>query len=393
MKIGIISNLYPPISRGGAEQIAHRVAHELHVKGHDVFVVSTQKEWSYWPRVTESHVERIYRFRPFNFYHSLDDHRHSFPVRALWHLTDMFCGHPSVALGRILDQEKPDVVLTHNMKGFGIQALSAIRSRGIRHVHTLHDVQLAIPSGLLTYGEEQNWMNRSFVQQWYQQKMNELMGSPDVVISPSKFLADFYTSRGFFSKSRLEVIPNPAPTIQSSVRTRQTGGPLRLLYAGQLEKHKGIQFLLETLNTLAIPFELHIAGDGTLTEYINEWASRDARVIYHGFCSLHNLVKLFLISDAVIVPSLCYENSPTVIYEAFQTGVPVVAANIGGVGELVRDGENGYLFSPGDVDGLRQKLMRLSANEDGFWERQNEIIASVQNFSMENYVAKIESIV
>jgi glycosyltransferase involved in cell wall biosynthesis len=392
MKIGIVSNLYPPISRGGAEQIAHRVAHELHVLGHDVFVVSTQREWSLVPHITESNVERIYRYRPYNLYHPLDDHRYAFPVRIAWHLIDMYGGHAARALGTVLDEERPDVVITHNLKGFGMQAVSAIRDRRIRHIHTLHDVQLAIPSGLLIYGQERNWLNASFAQRWYESSMKRIVGSPDVVVSPSKFLADFYASRGFFPESRRVVLPNPAPNIQAPQRSSRCSGPVRILFAGQLEEHKGIKFLLETLNRGAMPFELHVAGEGTLTSYVEEWARRDARVIYHGFCSLGNLVKLFSISDAVVVPSLCYENSPTVIYESFQAGVPVVAANIGGVGELVRDKQNGYLFAPGDGGALLAALRRLTSDEDKFWSRSSEIRASALDHSLAAYVAKLEEL-
>lgn len=389
MKLAILSNLYPPVSRGGAEQIAHRVAHELHVLGHRVFVVTTSREWMSVPRVTESHVERIYRFRPFNLYHPLDDHRHAFGARAAWHLIDMYGRHPARALGAVLDQEKPDAVLTHNMKGFGLRAFGAIRERGIRHLHTLHDVQLAIPSGLLIRGEERRWLNDGFAQRWYERETKALVGSPDVVASPSKFLADFYAARGFFPKSRVEILPNPAPNVHAAARGERRPGPLRLLFAGQLERHKGVKFLLDALNALSIPFELHVAGEGTLTPYVDGWARRDARVVYHGFCSLGNLVKLFSISDAVVVPSLCYENSPTVIYEAMQAGVPVVASDIGGVGELVRDGHNGYLFAPGDRAALSNALARVARDEDGFWRRSDDIRASVSGLSLGDYVAKI----
>jgi len=392
VKIGIVSNLYPPVVRGGAEQIAKRIALELHAKGHDVFVVSTQRDGSFAPRMTESNIERVYRYRPMNLYHSLDDHRHAFPVRLAWHLVDLFATHPMRALGDVLDKEKPDVVLTHNLKGFGMRGVEAIRSRGIRHVHTLHDVQLAIPSGLMIYGQEKSWMNDSPPQRWYARQTQRVVGSPTVIVSPSKFLSDFYTSRGFFPDSRVEILPNPAPAIQPPPRTERKPGPLRLLFAGQLETHKGIQFLLRALNNLDVPFELHVAGEGTLTSFVNGWANRDSRVVYHGFCSLDNLVKLFLISDAVVVPSLCYENSPTVIYEAFKTGVPVVAANIGGVGELVRDGENGYLFRPGDADGLRAALRKLATGEGKFWERQEEIRKTVDGFSLPAYVARLEGL-
>lgn len=392
MNIGIVSNLYPPVSRGGAENIARRVAHELHVRGHRVFVVSTQKPWAPWPRVTESHVERIYRFRPFNLYHPLDDHRHALPTRAAWHLIDLYGSHPQRALGRVLDAEQPDVVLTHNLKGFGMRAVEAVRSRGIRHVHTLHDVQLAIPSGLLIHGEENAWLNDSSLQRWYERQMQRVVGSPDVVVSPSKFLADFYGTRGFFPKSRVEVIPNPAPDVDPPSRALRPGGPLRLLFAGQLEEHKGIRFLIEALEASKMSFELHVAGEGTLTPFVSNWADRDRRVVYHGFCSLDNLVKLFLISDAVVVPSLCYENSPTVIYESFQTGVPVVAADIGGVGELVRDGENGYLFAPGDRAALLAALTRLSDDSARLWERQDEIRATVKDYSLAAYVRRLEGL-
>lgn len=392
MKIGIVSNLYPPVARGGAEQIAHRVAHELHVHGHDVFVVSTQKQWGMTPRVTESHVERIYRFRPYNLYHPLDDYRHPFPVRAAWHLLDMYGRHPAHALGQVLDQERPDVVLTHNLKGVGMQSVAAIRERRLRHVHVLHDVQLSVPSGLLIYGQEGDWLNDSPPQRWYETAMKRIVGSPDVVVSPSRFLSEFYRSRGFFPHSRIEVIHNPAPNVQAPPRGARRPGPLRILFAGQLESHKGIKFLLETLNALDIPVELHVAGEGTLTAYVEQWARRDTRVVYHGFCSLENLVKLFSICDAVIVPSLCYENSPTVIYEAFQGGVPVIASRIGGVGELVTDRANGYLFSPGDRAGLTAALRRLAADEDGFWRRSDEIRASMSGRSISDYVLRLEDL-
>lgn len=393
MKIGIISNLYPPVSRGGAEQIAHRVAHELHVLGHDVFVISTRREWVLDPRVTESHVERIYRFRPRNIYHPLNDHAHAFPVRAAWHLADMYGTHPARAIGLVLDQERPDVVLTHNVKGLGLQAIAAIRARRIRHVHTLHDVQLAIPSGLLIYGQERHWMNSSPAQRWYQTETKRLFGSPDVVVSPSAFLSNFYRDRGFFPHSRVEILPNPAPNVQTPVRGARQPGPLRILFAGQLESHKGILFLLHALNESKVPFELHVAGDGTLTSYVEGWSRRDARVIYHGFCSLGNLVKLFSLCDAVVVPSLCYENSPTVIYEAFQAGVPVVASDIGGVGELVRDAHNGYLFAPGDSEALAAALARVARDDHGFRGRSDDIRASVAGYSIGAYAARLEELI
>src|SRR5262249_6317810 len=60
--------------------------------------------------------------------------------------------------------------------------------------------------------------------------------------------------------------------------------------------------------------------------------------------------------DALVVPSIWPENSPLVIHEAFLAGVPVIAARIGGIPELVTHGKNGLLFNPGDVEDLSRVL-------------------------------------
>ncbi len=393
MNIGVITNLYPPMARGGAELVAQRIVQELHLRGHKVFVISTKPYdglSSLAPAVTDQSIEKVYRFYPFNLYHQLNDHRYPFAMRALWHLTDLWSPHAARAVGSILEKEQPDVVLTHNLKGIGLGVAAEIRRRGIRHVHTIHDVQLSVPSGLLLLGEEDSFLNRSVFRKWYERRVQQMIGSPDVVVSPSQFLASFYRQRHFFPKSRVEVLANPAPNLTPQERTEHAPGPVRLLYAGQLATHKGVLFLLRALNTLDIPFQLHIAGEGKLTPEVTAWAQRDQRVMYHGFCSLSNLTKLFAISDAVVVPSLCYENSPTVIYESFRAGVPVVAADIGGVGELVRDGDNGYLFRPGDEEGLRSAVRRIATEEHDFRSHADRIRASMEQHALATYVETLE---
>lgn len=68
--------------------------------------------------------------------------------------------------------------------------------------------------------------------------------------------------------------------------------------------------------------------------------------------------------DVLVVPSVWPETSPLVIREAFLTGVPVVASNIGGIPELIEVERNGLLFEPGDVDGLARALRRLAEEPD-----------------------------
>lgn len=395
MNIGIISNLYPPIARGGAEHVARRVAHELHIRGHGVFVFSTQPFKgikSCFGRITERSVEAVYRMYPPNLYHLLNDYNYIFPLRAAWHLIDMYSPFPAYELGRVLDVEKPDILLTHNLKGLGLKVVREIRKRQIPQIHTLHDVQLSVPSGMLMYGHEDAGLNGTFLRTWYERRIQNLMGSPEIVISPSRYLAKFYRHRDFFPNSRWELMPNPVPHTPNVSRAQGAIGPLCLLYVGQLEPQKGVKFLLETLNDSGLDFKLHIAGEGSLAGYIAGWAERDSRVVYHGFVPFRQLNELLSITDAVVVPSLCYENSPTIIYESFGSGVPVIASHIGGVGELVKDGDNGFLFSPGDKQGLLEALVKYSQNRAQFWIRASEIRKYIMPYSIVNYVDRLEEL-
>ncbi|TAK03556.1 glycosyltransferase [Patescibacteria group bacterium] len=396
MRLLIISNLYPPIQRGGAEQVASRITSELFVRGHEVSVLSTMPYagmGSLRSRVTETDLEPIERFYPLNFYHTLNDHRYPAPVRAAWHMVDLWSPIPRRVTLDVIHRRAPEAVLTHNLKGIGLQVAAAIRASGIPHVHTLHDVQLSIPSGLLIAGEERGPFNSTPLRLMYEAATGRAVGSPHVVISPSRFLADFYRERGFFPKSRIEVMPNPAPDMGTRPQTTRQEGPLRLLYVGQLEPHKGIRFLLESLEGLDIPFHLHVAGEGSLAAFVSDRAKHDKRITYHGFVSQEPLMKLLALCDATLVPSLCYENSPTVIYESLAVGTPVVASRIGGVGELIRDGENGFLYEPGQATGLREALTRMAAKVGDFRAREGEIRKGMDDYALPKYVDRLEKLI
>ncbi|MBT5808718.1 glycosyltransferase family 4 protein [Candidatus Uhrbacteria bacterium] len=395
MKIGIVSNLFPPQARGGAELVAQRVADALYEQGHEVFVLSTERFRglrSLYPFCRARHLGSVYRFFPLNFYHIKQDGRVPFPIRALWHLVDLF--HPLTrrAIRYVIRLEEPDVIITHNLKGLGVTAGSEIQKQGIPHIHTLHDVQLSVPSGLLIFGQENAWLNTSFLRHWYEKGVRKSIGNPDVVISPSAFLADFYKARGLFDQSEVKVMPNPLPAVEEGVREERIHSKTRFLYVGQLEKHKGIMLMLDALEEMGDDVELHIAGDGALGEYVSLRANTDRRIRYHGFVSLGHLMRILQTSDAVLAPSLCYENSPTVIYEAFQIGVPVIASRIGGVPELIEDGVNGMLVKPGSKSELVGAMKTLHNDRDVWWGKTEQIHKGAQQYAIKKYVKRLEEV-
>lgn len=393
MKIGIVSNLYPPDARGGAELVASRIANALYQRGHQVFVLTTKPfngVKSFFPRVSERTLGSVYKFYPLNLYFLRQDGTIPFPLRMIWHMVDL-CGFSARWVMRsVIQKEEPDIIITHNLKGLGVSVAREIQNQGVTHIHTLHDVQLSIPSGLLIYGQEQSWLNKSFMRRVYERCVRRVISTPDLVLSPSQFLADFYKKRGIFQHTRVEILPNPLPPDEIDPRGKRIATKTRFLFVGQLEEHKGLRTLMAAMAKMGEEVELHIAGEGALNETVIEWAQRDARIFFHGFVSLNHLVRLLQQSDAVLVPSTCYENSPTVIYESYLVGVPVIASRIGGISELVKEGETGLLVEPGNEEELTEAMNQIHTQRDEWWNKTKFIRSQAECYSIDHYVDRLE---
>jgi glycosyltransferase involved in cell wall biosynthesis len=145
----------------------------------------------------------------------------------------------------------------------------------------------------------------------------------------------------------------------SHVQTRIPQTPLRFGYVGQLRPHKGIEVLLKAFAGF-MDAELYIYGEPIENFWENYRAlASQGNVHYEGPLSEENKAATLARLDALIVPSIWYENSPLVIHEAFMAKLPVITSNVGGMAELVPDGICGVQFQVGDPMDLRRKLAGL----------------------------------
>jgi glycosyltransferase involved in cell wall biosynthesis len=140
-------------------------------------------------------------------------------------------------------------------------------------------------------------------------------------------------------------------------------GPVRIGYVGTLVWHKGVHVLLDAVRSLpAGSYEVKIYGDpGVFADY-----ARDLRagasglpVTFAGQFERQRATAAYASIDVLVVPSLWLENSPLVIHEAYQAGVPVIGARIGGIQELVDDGRNGLLFDADSAVDLARALRHV----------------------------------
>src|SRR2546427_542898 len=199
--------------------------------------------------------------------------------------------------------------------------------------------------------------------------------------SPSGLPGRELAARGVtvsFSGGGLPAPPSPRSTVRIRHRPRESclhvglarpastsvsgdrgGRPTRsgrptLLFAGRLLAMKGIETLLRAMARLDPSVRLLLAGPGEQGPWkalaydlglTSERCEFLGRVPYEAMPTLYRQV------DAVVLPSFT-ESCPMVALEAMACGTPLIAADVGGVSEIVRDGETGWLFPAGDADGL-----------------------------------------
>lgn len=357
--------------------------------GHEVAVLAAAKPVRVGDRaaaVPEDAASpvRIVRIFPHNFYFYAEGEGKPLPLRFAWHLADMFNRRAAADIAAVVQAAKPDVVHTHNLMGLGFSVPARLRRFGLRHVHTVHDVQLLHPSGLLADADRLGFAARAYVA-----IMRRLMGSPDVVIFPSKFLFDLHEKRGFFPGSRKIILPTPAP--EAALRARAFPHFAGFAFVGQLERHKGILDLLDVWDSWQDrgSAELAIAGDGSLAAEVRERAARTRGVAVLGKLDREGVQSLLDRSAFLVAPSNVIENAPAIIMESLSRGTPVIASAIGGIPEFVADGLNGFLFRAGDRTALLAALRRAQAALPE-WQKFFEVSCkSVKDLGLETHLERL----
>ena len=385
MKLCLINSLYPPYHRGGAEVVVQKIVAGLLQLDHQVILITLGRR-----DTIEQHGNlTIYRIKPWNVFSFIDINQRPLWLRLLWHPLDVFNFSGAAKVRKILARERPAAVMTHNIKGMSYLLPRVIQRLGLRHLHTLHDVQLSRPSGLILYGQEKPFL---ILDKVYEKICRWLFNDPAAVISPSQWLLDYYKRRGFFYQSQKVVLPNPV-SLQKVSKQREeqpSDGVVKLLYVGQLERVKGILFLIEACRKMRPQnWRLVIAGTGNGQADVESLIEGDDRFTFVGRVETARLAELYRQADVTIVPSLCYENSPAVISESLVANVPVVAADIGGIGELVKDDYNGFTFAPGNEKNLIEVLEHFVNQPELIEKLKKNCFVSVRNFSVSNYLKRL----
>ncbi len=200
--------------------------------------------------------------------------------------------------------------------------------------------------------------------------MRQVMLEADVLVSPSRFLISRFDAWGV-PQSRFRHIPNGMPDtlVKRPVeRPRREGQPFTFGFIGTLLPHKGAHVLVDAFAQARIPDAvLRMWGGCPAPElHRNYLAALRQKADQHGGITLEGkfppeqLPEIMGQIDVLVMPSLWYENNPLVLLEATAMKVPVIAADIGGMAELVEHEVNGLLFRAGDVADLAERMRQIA---------------------------------
>ena len=219
----------------------------------------------------------------------------------------------------------------------------------------------------------------------------------DALVCPSSYLASLAVSWGLHEE-RVHVLPNPAPAVaalpdrEAARAELELDGPT-LAFAGRITRQKSLEVALAALAQVD-GVTLLVAGDGPdLPDLRREATERglDGRVRFLGPLDRDRVLVLFRASDASLLTST-WENFPHTVVEALAVGTPVIATAVGGVAEVVRDGENGLVVPAGDVGALAAAIGRFLGDGE-LQERLRAAAApSVAGYSLERTYARLEAI-
>lgn len=285
-------------------------------------------------------------------------------------------------LNRLIDKTAPNAAALHNIyHHISPSILSTLKSRDIPVVMTLHDLKLACPSYKMLAsdgicerckgGKLRNVIRHRCVKNslalsavvYLESSLHRMLGTYDKCVDrfivPSQFFKTKLSEWGV-DASKMVHVPNFVDA--QAFEPGDSAGDY-FLYFGRLAPEKGVATLLEASVTAGV--KLKLVGTGPEEAALKAVAaSLGAEVEFCGYqtgAALHSIVRN---ARAVVLPSEWYENGPMSVLESYALGTPVLGADIGGIPEMIRDGETGGIFPSENAGALAEVLGNYAGLDD-----------------------------
>jgi 1,2-diacylglycerol 3-alpha-glucosyltransferase len=344
LTILIAADTYPPHVNGAA-QFSYRLAKGMKGRGHNVHVLACRADNG--ASFTEFRSEAtVHRLRS----HGVFTHEY-FRICFPWEIKK--------EISLLFDRVQPDVVHIQSHYMIGEHVLYEAVKRGIRIVATNH----FMPENLNPFLPFPQWF-KDIIGKISWKDMGKVMGQADVVTTPTPLAAKAMHQHAFLRK----VLPL-SNGIDSAAYELQPGEVIEphanptVVFVGRLAEEKHIDVLINAVSKTPPELKVHleIVGGGEVRPALEAQAKRlglEDRVKFLGLASDDELRETYIRADLFCMPGTA-ELQSLVTLEAMSASTPVVLADAMALPHLVRDGENGYLFTPNDSDDLAKKITRI----------------------------------
>ncbi|MDI3513651.1 MAG: hypothetical protein PWP40_880 [Rhodocyclaceae bacterium] len=281
-------------------------------------------------------------------------------------------------LKRLLQDFPADVAHLHCIyHHLSPSILTTLRDAGVPVVMTAHDLKIACPAykmlnsdgicercrdGSLFNVVKQRCIRNSLAASavvWAESTLhrwlNTYQSKTSRIVVPSQFYVNKFIEWGW-PKEKLTYIPNYIDSFQY-IPEYNSGD--YFLYFGRLAPEKGVATLMRAAKASNV--KLKIVGIGPLEADLKALQENlQGDIHFLGYRSGSELQSLIRGARATVLPSEWYENAPMSILESYALGTPVIGAQIGGIPEMIIEGETGWTFKSGDVDELTGLISRVA---------------------------------
>ncbi len=395
MKILIVDSLFSP--HGGGQKIAYDTYKILQKNGHKVF---------YWGMDKEPYFEKNYEYLKFftPYYTGTKDYLKN-PIKYYYNYK------AKKDLEEFIRVIKPDLI--HYQSFWGLSTAVFKVDKKIPKLLTIHDARCCPVSTLMCkdkyYCKEQYCKKGNFLPCVINKcAKNSLEASIrraflslldihnfkyiNKFITPSSALKDkiinaeigikddkIYTINNFLNSSELQTIPNYT-------------NKGYFLYIGRLSKEKGVNYLLEAVKDLPRNIKFKIVGTGAEEKALKEYVLSNQldNVEFLGFKNREEITAIYQNCIATILPCNWFEIFGMTNIESFINGKAVIASNIGGIPEIVEDNVNGLLFEPGNVEELKNCILKYWNNPELAVEHgENGYQKAITQYTEERYYKEL----
>ena len=275
-----------------------------------------------------------------------------------------------------------------------LESLHAARERGIVAVAEFATAHVTKAIDVLSREAEMHpeWaatISNFRFPDWYRRRLEQEPHAADYCIAASQFTVRSLEDAGVPSE-RILLLPLGADLAQFQFVPRSANGPFRILFVGGVGQRKGVKYLLQAFDRLqGRGVELTIAGPPPAD--MRPLAPYQNRVRLTGRLDQAQIVREMQQAHVLVLPSV-FEGFGLVIAEAMATGMPVIASTHSAGPDIIREGHDGFVLAPDDVEGLADRLEQLRSDRNRAVEMGIAAASRAREFSWEAHTQRVKEI-